>query len=45
MRFNHDIDNQDEDSMSNEEDALKITIQKCKEATKRADIMTEHSAI
>jgi len=31
--------------MSDEEAALQVTIQKCKEATLRADIMTEHHAI
>ena len=32
-KYNTDLDNQDEDSYTDEEEALQVTIQKCKEAT------------
>ena len=45
MDFADDIYNDDEDGLSDDEVVTKIKVQKCREATKRADMMTEDYAI
>ena len=45
MKFRDDLDNDEEDEFSDEEWAAGVKMEKCKLATKRADILMEHFAI
>ena len=45
MKFREDLDNDEEDEFSDEEQAAGVKMEKCKLATKRADILMEHFAI